>query len=118
MAMLTNMVAVAATATALHLGPPVDAVPIPPAVDPDIAVPAPLVAPFDREYIIMEPAEYAAITNKVEALWADHTNRLARAAAMKARREETLKAAKAASRKPWRAPKIPHRAPHTEARPR
>ena len=101
MAMITNMVAAAATATALHLGPAAD--------------PMPEVAPIDREHIILEQAEYAALTNKVEVLWADHTNRLARVAAIKARREE---AAKAASRKPWRAPKIPRHTPHTEARPR
>lgn len=76
------------------------------------------VVPFDADVVFVPRKEWDEVTNRVEVLWADHTNRLARAAAMKARREETLKAAKAASRKPWRAPKIPHRAPHTEARPR
>lgn len=115
MAMLTNMVAVAATATALHLGPPADAVPIPPADDPAVAIPAPHVVPFDADIVFVPRKEWDEITNRVEVLWADHTNRLARAAAMKARREE---AAKAASRKPWRAPKVPNRAPHFGRRPR
>jgi len=118
MAMLTNMVAVAATATALHLGPPADAVPMLPADDPAVAVPPPHIVPFDADIVFVPRKEWDEITNRIEVLWTDHTNRLARAAAMKARREETLKAAKAASRKPWRAPRIPHRAPHTEARPR
>ena len=115
MAMLTNMVAVAATATALHLGPPADAVPIPPADDPAVAIPAPHVVPFDADIVFVPRKEWDEITHRVEVLWADHTNRLARAAAMKARREE---AAKAASRKPWRAPKVPNRAPHFGRRPR
>lgn len=115
MAMLTNMVAVAATATALHLGPPVDAVPIPPADDPAVAIPSPLVVPFDADIVFVPRKEWDEITNRVEVLWTDHTNRTVRVAAAKARREEE---AKAASRKPWRAPKVPNQAPYFGRRPR
>ena len=113
MAMLTNMVAVAATATALHLGPPADAVPIPPADYPAVVIP--YVVPFDADIVFVPRKEWDEITNRVEVLWTDHTNRTVRVAAAKARREEE---AKAASRKPWRAPKVPNWAPHFGRRPR
>lgn len=81
-------------------------------------VTAELVVPAG-DYAFVPRREWDEITNRVEVLYAEHTNRVARVAAAKARREETLKAAKAAAaRRPWRAPKIPNRAPHFQGRPK
>lgn len=64
----------------------------------------------------LSPADFTQLTNRIDILWTEHTNRVERMEAFKKKRQAALEDRNGPPTKPFRVKKAPYRAPHFKER--
>lgn len=70
--------------------------------------------------IAMSPSDFSQLTNRIDILWAEHTNRVARIEELRENRKRREAERNGPPNKPYRLKKVPYRPAHfpKEGRPR